>query len=54
MICHECQQAGKTRDAVALCHHCSAALCLEHALIRKRAGSPVEVTQVSERDAVNA
>ena len=33
MICYECQQAGKTRDAVALCHHCSAALCPEHALI---------------------
>jgi len=33
MICYECQQAGRTRDAVALCHHCSAALCPEHALI---------------------
>jgi len=33
MICYECQQAGKRRDAVALCHHCSAALCPEHALI---------------------
>lgn len=33
MICFECQQGGKKRDAVALCHHCSAALCPEHALI---------------------
>lgn len=33
MICYECQQEGKRRDAVALCHHCSAALCPEHALI---------------------
>ena len=33
MICYECQHAGKTRDAVALCHHCSAALCQEHVLI---------------------
>lgn len=33
MICYECQQAGKTRDPVALCHHCFAALCPEHALI---------------------
>lgn len=33
MICYECQQTGKTRDDVALCHHCSAALCPEHALI---------------------
>ena len=32
MICYECQQADKRRDAVALCHHCSAALCQEHAL----------------------
>lgn len=33
MICYECQQGGKARDAVALCHHCSAALCPEHALV---------------------
>jgi len=33
MICYECQQTGKPRDAIALCHHCSAALCLEHALV---------------------
>ena len=33
MICYECQQASKRRDAVALCHHCSAALCPEHAVV---------------------
>jgi hypothetical protein len=33
MICYECQSRGETRDAVALCHHCSAALCAEHALV---------------------
>jgi len=33
MICYECQQAGNRREAVALCHHCSAALCQEHALV---------------------
>ena len=33
MICYECQRTHKTRDAVALCQHCSAALCPEHALI---------------------
>ena len=33
MICYECHKAGKKRDTVALCHHCSAALCPEHALI---------------------
>lgn len=33
MNCLECEQAGTHRTAVALCHHCSAALCLEHAKI---------------------
>ncbi len=33
MTCYECQQASKKRDAVALCHHCSAGLCVDHALI---------------------
>lgn len=33
MICYECQQADKRRDAVALCHHCSAALCQEHSRV---------------------
>ena len=33
MICYECQSRGETRDAVALCHHCSAALCAEHVLV---------------------
>lgn len=32
MTCYECSQEGKAADAVALCHHCSAALCQEHAL----------------------
>lgn len=30
MHCYECLQAGETRDAVGLCHHCSAAMCEEH------------------------
>jgi len=33
MICYECQQAGKRRDTVALCNHCSAALCQDHAQV---------------------
>jgi len=33
MHCYECSQAGEVRDAVALCHHCSAALCAEHARV---------------------
>jgi len=31
MVCYECELSGIRRDAVALCHHCSAALCSEHA-----------------------
>ncbi len=40
MICFECAVAGSSRDAVALCHHCSAALCLDHA---RRVDDPVTV-----------
>jgi len=30
MECHQCLQSGISREAVGLCHHCSAALCAEH------------------------
>ena len=33
MHCLECAQRNEMRPAVALCHHCSAGLCLEHAVI---------------------
>jgi hypothetical protein len=33
MICYECLKGGKSQYAVGLCHHCSAALCREHAHI---------------------
>lgn len=33
MNCLECESQGIQRTAVALCHNCSAALCLEHALV---------------------
>jgi hypothetical protein len=33
MQCYECFGAGVERDAVALCHHCSAALCAHHAVV---------------------
>jgi len=33
MHCYECLQIDVTRDAVGLCHHCSAALCAEHACL---------------------
>jgi len=31
MLCYECSLKGNKRDAVGLCHFCSAALCPEHA-----------------------
>ena len=33
MFCYECCNDGQTREAVGLCHHCSAALCANHAHI---------------------
>jgi hypothetical protein len=33
MRCFECKQAGKISDAVGLCHHCSVALCPDHAVM---------------------
>lgn len=32
MHCYECSQVGVTREAIGICHHCSAALCSDHAL----------------------
>lgn len=31
MRCYECLHADTSRHAVGLCHHCSAALCADHA-----------------------
>lgn len=31
MLCYECSKVAKHREAVGLCHHCSAGLCAEHA-----------------------
>ena len=33
MSCYECLLRGIVRDAVGLCHHCSAALCTEHVCV---------------------
>ena len=33
MLCYECSKAGRSRDAVGLCHHCSAALCADHVCV---------------------
>ena len=32
MSCYECAQGGICREAVGLCHHCSAGLCAEHVI----------------------
>jgi hypothetical protein len=31
MVCYECFMRGQRRDAIGLCHHCSVAVCAEHA-----------------------
>jgi hypothetical protein len=33
MLCYECAKAGKRHESVGLCHHCSAALCGDHACV---------------------
>jgi hypothetical protein len=33
MRCYECSKADRDREPVGLCHHCSAALCADHACI---------------------
>jgi hypothetical protein len=33
MLCYECFKAGKNREAVGLCHSCSAGLCSDHACV---------------------
>jgi hypothetical protein len=36
MECFECRRLGAQRAAVGLCHHCSAGLCAEHAVVVER------------------
>jgi hypothetical protein len=31
MVCYDCRLEGKRTEAVGICHHCSAALCWDHA-----------------------
>ena len=33
MCCYECSQAGTRGEAIGICHHCSVALCQQHARI---------------------
>lgn len=41
MECYQCLQAGVAREAVGLCHHCSAALCADHIRVVE---DPIELT----------
>ncbi len=41
MLCYECSKTGKSREAVGLCHNCSAGLCSDHACVTAQ---PVTVT----------
>ncbi len=49
MICFECSKSGMSREAVGLCHHCSAALCLEHA---RTVDDPVTATYAISKTVV--
>ena len=33
MLCYECSKAERNREAVGLCHNCSAGLCADHACV---------------------
>jgi hypothetical protein len=33
MLCYDCSKNGKDREAVGLCHNCSAGLCVDHACL---------------------
>jgi len=41
MRCYECFQSGRNSEAVGICHHCSAALCSNHARV---ATDPVSIS----------
>jgi hypothetical protein len=36
MLCYECSKAGKNREAVGLCHSCSAGVCSDHVCVTTR------------------
>ena len=33
MLCYDCSKAGRDREAVGLCHNCSAGICVGHACV---------------------
>ncbi len=49
MFCYECCNNGRTREAVGLCHHFSAALCVNHA---HKVDDPVTAIRLLNRIAV--
>jgi len=49
MNCYECSRVGTNGEAVGLCHHCSAALCADHACV---VTDPVTTTYPLVRTAV--
>jgi hypothetical protein len=49
MVCYECSLKGLRREAVGLCHHCSAGLCLDHVVVAPR---PVTVREPIEKTVV--
>lgn len=42
MLCYECAIRGIRREAVGMCHHCSAGLCEEHAHVE---ASPIKAVR---------
>lgn len=43
MECYQCLIAGMTREAAGLCHHCSAALCVDHIFVVE---DPITLTHI--------
>ena len=47
MVCYECSLAGNRRDAVGVCHFCSAGLCAEHAnVVAEVIGAQVPIVKM--------
>ena len=49
MYCYECSQADTRGEAIGICHHCSVALCQEHASM---IADPVTMTALINRTVV--
>jgi hypothetical protein len=49
MYCYECSQAGTRQEAIGICHHCSVALCQQHASMIT---DPVTMTALINRTVV--